>query len=111
METSAAQAIKLAIVSATGLSKDALHVYVGLFVFLAAALVLRRPLRSPLPWLSAFMVAALGEIVDMRDDISSLGYWRWANSAHDIVNTIFWPTVLLCVARFTRLLEAPSDKA
>jgi hypothetical protein len=107
METSAAQAIKLAIVSATALSKDALHVYVGLSVFLPSALILRRPLRSPLPWLAALLVAALGEIVDMRDDISSLGYWRWAASAHDMVNTIFWPTVLLCLARFTRFLGAP----
>src|SRR5471030_1666390 len=107
METSAAQAIKLAIVSATGLSKDTLHVYVGLAVFLAAALVLRKPLRSPLPWLVALVIAVLGEIVDMRDDISSLGYWRWAASVHDIVNTIFWPTVLLGLARFTRLLGTP----
>lgn len=105
------QAIKLAIVSATGLSKDTLHVYVGLAVFLAAAFVLRRTLRSPLPWLVALVIAALGEIVDMRDDISSLGYWRWAASTHDIVNTIFWPTVLFCMARFSRLLGAPGDKA
>lgn len=46
MQTSAVQTLKLAIVELTGLSKDTLHVYVGLGVFLA--------------------VAIAGEVVDMR---------------------------------------------
>jgi hypothetical protein len=77
METSAIQSIKLAIVAATGLSKDALHIYVGLAVFLAAAIVLRKPLRSNVAWLVVVGVAIAGELLDMNDDIASLGYWRW----------------------------------
>jgi hypothetical protein len=49
MEPSAVQAIKMAIVGASGLSKDALHIYVGLAVALAACTVLRRPLGSWTP--------------------------------------------------------------
>ena len=99
METSAVQSIKLAIVAATGLSKDALHIYVGLAVFLAAVVVLRKPLRSIVPWLVIFAIAIAGEVLDMRDDIATLGYWRWGASLHDVLNTLFWPTMLLLIAK------------
>jgi len=100
METSVVQSIKLAIIAVTGLSKDALHIYVGLAVFLATAVVLRKPLRSIVPWLAVVAVAVAGELLDMRDDVASLGYWRWGASLHDVLNTIFWPTVLFLLARF-----------
>lgn len=110
METSAVQSAKLAIVAIVGLSKDALHVYVGLSVFFIAALLLRKPLRSPIPWLAVLLAALAGEAVDAIDDIRSLGHWRMAASAHDIVNTIFWPSVVLLLARFTRIFEANRSK-
>lgn len=106
METSAVQAVKLAIVAATGLSKDALHIYVGLAVFLIVAAVSKRSVSSWLPWLAVLLLATLGELVDMRDDLLSLGYWRWSASLHDIINTILWPTVLLVLARATGVLAA-----
>lgn len=110
METSAIQSIKLAIVAATGLSKDALHIYVGLAVFLAAVILLRKPLRSIVPWLMVVSVAITGEVLDMRDDISSLGYWRWGASLHDIFNTLFWPSVLLLLAKFGIFFHTSSDR-
>jgi hypothetical protein len=110
MPTSTVQAIKLAIVGAVGLPKDTLHVYVGLAVFLGVIVVFRKPPRSILPWFAAVFVASLGEALDMRDDISSLGYWRWSASVHDIVNTVFWPTAFLLVARFTKAFEDPRRK-
>lgn len=105
MPTSTAQAAKLAIVAATGLPKDTLHVYVGLAVFILAALLLRRPVRSFVPWLVVFLVAALGEVVDMNDDLATFGHWRVSASIHDIINTLFWPSVLLLLARFSRVLD------
>jgi hypothetical protein len=105
MDTSPLQSAKLAILSVVGLSKDALHIYVGLAVFLAAAWLLRRPLRSPLPWLAALAVACLGELLDAIDDTRSFGYWRVGASMHDILNTLFWPTALLLLARFTRIFD------
>ena len=110
METSAVQAIKLAIVTATGLSKDALHIYIGLTVLLITAAVLQKPLRSTIPWLAVFTLAVAGELVDMRDDIASLGYWRWGASLHDAINTLFWPTVLLWLARAGVLFGASGDR-
>lgn len=93
MEISTAQSIKLAIVSATGLSKDALHIYVGMGVFLTLIAFARR--SGPyIGWLVVFVIACAGEWVDRRDDLESLGYWRWQASVHDILNTLFWPTAL-----------------
>ena len=104
METSTVQAIKLAIVSFTGLEKDALHIYVGLGIFLGFAALLKRPLRCAAPWLAVLFFAVGGELFDMRDDIASLGLWRWRASLHDVLNTIFWPTVFLLLARHSDLL-------
>ena len=111
METSTAQAIKLAIVSATGLSKDALHIYVGLTTQLTAAAILRRRLRSTIPWVMVLILAVAGEMVDMRDDIATLSYWRWRASLHDVLNTIFWPSVLLILARRGIIFGTSNDSS
>ncbi|MFT3906611.1 MAG: hypothetical protein QM718_09935 [Steroidobacteraceae bacterium] len=103
MSTSAVQSAKLTVMAFTGLSKDALHVYVGLSVFLLTALFVKGSLRSPLPWLLAALVACAGEVADMIDDIHVFGHWRWRASLHDVLNTLAWPTVLFLLARFTRL--------
>ncbi len=105
MQTSPVETLKLAIVAVTGLSKDTLHVYVGLATFVLAALLLRKPERSIVPWLFVLAIAILGEIVDMHEDLRILAYWRWLDSLHDIVNTLFWPTVLLLLARFSKIFE------
>ncbi len=93
------QTIKLFLVSITGLSKDALHVHVGLGTMFGSAMIFRREFRSFLPWLVVLMAAVCGEMFDMYDDLRSPGYWQWDLSVHDIANTLFWPTVLLLVAR------------
>src|SRR5512134_3996449 len=73
MDTSGLQSVKLAMIAALGLSKDALHIYVGLAVFLLTALALRQSLRSLLPWLAVVVVALAGELFDALDDVRSLG--------------------------------------
>ncbi|QFY42698.1 hypothetical protein F6R98_08720 [Candidatus Methylospira mobilis] len=101
MDISAFQLIKLEIVAVLGLSKDALHIHIGIAVFLVAAAVLRKPLGSFTPWLTVVAMTVAGEVLDMRDDIASLGYWRWRAGVHDILNTLFWPTLsfAFCKAR------------
>ena len=89
--------------SAVSLQKDALHVYVGLAVMLATALVLRKPLSSPLPWLVAAAAAMAGETWDLWDDHAAGRAFALGASLHDLVNTLFWPTVLLILARWRRL--------
>ena len=82
------------------LSKDSLHVYVGLIVFLVLAIALRRRPRTLLPLLAVFLVACLGELLDMRDDLALLRHWRWRASLHDLINTCFWPLILTLLLRF-----------
>jgi hypothetical protein len=101
------QSLKLAVVEATGLSKDALHVHVGLLVFLGTALIGRRPLQSATPWMAVLLVALLGEAIDLRSDLAETGHLRWGASVHDLINTLFWPTVLLVGLRFGRGVLEP----
>lgn len=96
---SAIQHAKDHLVTLTGLPKDALHVYVGLLVFLGVAIVSRRPLRAWTPWLCVLAAACLGELVDMLDELASVGHWNRAASLHDLWNTLMWPTVILLSAR------------
>ncbi|MES2507776.1 MAG: hypothetical protein V4599_13805 [Verrucomicrobiota bacterium] len=105
MPTSAVQSLKLTLVSVLGLSKDALHIHVGLGVFVAACVLFRRSPGAWLPWGLAVAAACAGEVVDMRDDLASLGHWRWLASLHDVVNTVVWPTVFFGLARFTRVFQ------
>ncbi|HEY9554521.1 hypothetical protein [Allosphingosinicella sp.] len=59
------QDAKLVLVQATDLSKDALHVYVGLGVMLLVAILLRRPLRDWRPPAAVALAAVAGEIWDV----------------------------------------------
>jgi hypothetical protein len=104
-DLSLVQSFKLAVVDATGLSKDALHIYVGLIVWLLAAALWRKSIATFKPWLAALFVAVLVEAFDAFDDWVQLGRWRTGASLHDILNTMFWPTVLTLLARYTRLLK------
>ncbi|TXH75644.1 MAG: hypothetical protein E6Q88_03385 [Lysobacteraceae bacterium] len=105
MEISAIQSIKLTLIQITNLSRDALHVYAGMAIFLATAFVLRKKLKSPIPWLVVFASACIMEAIDAVDALRSYGHWWARESAHDIVNTIFWPTVIFVLARWTRVFN------
>lgn len=102
---SAFQEAKIAIVGTLGLPRDALHIYVGLAVFLLAAVLLRAPLRSWRPLMAAVLVALAGETWDLADSYRTGDDLAWAKSWHDVWNTCFWPTVLFLLARHTRLLR------
>ena len=103
--TSFVQSLKLSVVGFTGLSKDALHVYAGLAGCLLAAALFRRSITTLRPWLAVLVVALCVEAFDAFDDWVDLGRWRYMASLHDVLNTMFWPTVLALLARFTRLLK------
>lgn len=94
METSFVQSLKLMIVDIFDLSKDALHIHIGLGLFCIICVARPHLKKTIIPLLIVAGVACLGEILDMRDDMQSFGYWRWEASLHDIVNTLFWPTLM-----------------
>jgi hypothetical protein len=87
---------------ALGLNMDALHVYVGLAILLTAALILRRPLRSPLPWLVLLVMELSNEYYDWTYEI-----WpgperqiQLAEGVRDVWNTMAVPTFLLIASRW-----------
>jgi|SRR5688572_1256993 len=100
MEISAFQSVKLVVGAMFTLSKDALHIHVGLLVFIAVTYLTRKRYRAAIPLLAVLALAFLGEILDARDNFASLGRWRWRASLHDVMNTMFWPIVLSLLIRY-----------
>lgn len=96
---------KFWLVTTLGLSKDALHVYVGLIVFFAAALVFRLPLRDVRPLAAVLLAAVAGEVWDIQEAAGLGRVQHLADNWHDIWNTMFWPTAIFLLARYTPALR------
>ncbi len=106
MYDSVFQDIKTHIVSFTGLERDALHIYVGIGVFLITSLVFK---NHRYRWLIALFVviaaASMGEVLDRHDQLIISKHWYWQGSVHDIVNTCFFPTLFTLILTFTHFFE------
>lgn len=94
--------VKLRLGDEFGLSPDLLHLHAGMLVLCFAALVLR---RSPLdwrPWLVLFVLECGNELSDLM--LEGMGSPEATVSAglHDLVNTMFAPTLLLLVGLWQR---------
>jgi hypothetical protein len=94
------EARKVSVVTATGLDKDALHIYFGLALFLLVRLIWRRRGGWFVAWLAVLAMACGGEWLDVTAEISQSAIQPDAAHWHDIWNTMFWPTVLLLVGRW-----------
>jgi cell shape-determining protein MreD len=99
------QSIKLYLIDLVGLSRDALHVYVGLAVFLVAAILMRRPMSDWRPLAAVFLVAIAGETWDLIERLAPGQAPFWAGNWHDLWNTMFWPLALFLLARAPKLLK------
>lgn len=99
MYLSSFQEFKIYIVEMTNLSRDALHIYAGLLVFLTVAFLHHRQLRSYYAILLTLLVAVGAELMDARDDLINYGHWRIDASLHDVINTCFWPFVIWVAAK------------
>ena len=97
---SAYQTLKLYLLSLIPLTKDATHIYIGMLVLLIWVIAFRRPLHSLTSLIPVVIIASIMEMIDLYDDMQWLGYPRWSNSWHDLVNTCFWPAVLVISARY-----------
>lgn len=94
------QAWKVDVIQATGLARDALHIYFGLTIFLVARFIFGdRDWSGQLAWLFVFFFAVLGEVLDYTGEDGIVGLLSTEGHLHDIVNTLFWPTVLLLLGR------------
>lgn len=106
MYDSVFQDIKTHIISFTGLEKDALHIYVGIVIFLITSLLFK---NHRYRWLIALFTviaaAIMGEVLDRHDQLIIDKHWYWQGSLHDIVNTCFFPTLFTLILTFTHFFE------
>ena len=87
------QLFKLWWLAVLPLTKDAIHVYIGLLCLLGALVVFRRRLGSYQALIPGLALSIAMEILDLRD-----GY-PWSASVHDIVNTNLMPFVIVTLTR------------
>jgi hypothetical protein len=91
-----------------GLDMDALHVYAGVLGQILAALVLRRSLASPWPWLAVLIATVANEWFDLGYEVWPNREMQYAASFRDLWNTMLLPTLLLVLTRLTPGLFRPS---
>ena len=102
----------------TNLHEDALHIYAAMLIQMAAALVLRRSLANPLPWLCVLMAEIINEAFDLAEPGKAIEPWQIAGGTKDLWNTMLLPSLLLLTARFApslmvgkRTAKLPADKS
>lgn len=103
------QNAKLAILSILELSRDSIHLHIGLIVFFATVVLWKKGAVEARCLIPVAVVASLMEILDLRDGYNDLGYFRMAAvtaSIHDLVNTMIWPVVIVVLAWMGRLKDA-----
>ncbi len=86
----------------TGASDSLLHVHGGMVVLFLARIVTRRSLATWTPFLCVLAAAIAKEVADRI----AHGAWRMPDSAFDILNSIFWPLVLMIGLRWRRARPA-----
>lgn len=75
----------------TGAPDSLLHVHAGLAVMFLTRMITGRSLASPVP----FLVVCLAELANEVMDRVTFGAWRMPDTLYDVVNTLFWPLVLM----------------
>src|SRR3546814_14340380 len=86
--------LKTGFEKSVGLSADAIHVHVGVMLLFFFAWVTRRPLHDWRPWLMVFAVELANEIIDLNQEFGSIER-NWNASRHDLITTMFIPTLLV----------------
>lgn len=110
---------KIGVIAATGLDKDALHIYVGISVYLLSLILLRpifknQGIRSFIALIVVTGVALTGEYLDNRHIIVPKGFLALESvdikaSLHDLMNTCLVPYVLYALNRWTPIFH-PTNK-
>jgi hypothetical protein len=90
----------------TGLPDTILHIHAGMAVLLLARVITRRSLGTLVP----LSVVAAAELANELLDRLHYGSWRWADTIPDVVNTLFWPTVICLAIRLRPLVRRPRGR-
>ena len=81
-------------------SNDALHVVIGVLVWLALAVIAKRPVSSWLPWAGLAIVLLWNELVDLMIEQWPDPVQQYGEGAKDLLLTMLVPTVILLAARY-----------
>lgn len=103
-------ALKTDLATFLGISKDALHIHLGLILFVGLVLILRRSPSNLLPWLVVLAFELANELMDIFHWHPGAWSFELGDSGKDLINTMVWPTVILILARL-RLLGQRSASA
>lgn len=76
----------------TGLPDTILHIHAGMAVLMLARIATRRSLGSWVPLSIVVAAEGFNEVMDRLLYHS----WRWPDTSLDLLNTLFWPT-LICL--------------
>jgi hypothetical protein len=90
---------KMFIEHASIVTSDALHVLIGVALWVIAAVVLRRRLTEWLPWLVVLVAVLFNEAVDLWVEQWPDAAMQYGESARDILLTLLLPTLLMAAAR------------
>lgn len=77
-------------------SEALLHVHAGLLIFCFSSLLLRRRMRSMVPIGLVYAFAIVNELADIFTPDKHVGF---SALILDVLNTVFWPTLLFLLAR------------
>lgn len=90
---------KLFIEHAMTLSHDALHIIVGFAVWIAAALLGRRPVTSWMPWAWLLLLILWNEAVDLWIERWPDPGRQYSEGLKDLLLTMTLPTLIMLLAR------------
>ena len=93
------QQLKNEILSVVGVSKDAVHIYIGIGCFLVSILALRLAPTAYRALLLGFLVSVAMEVLDLRDNVRYREATRAVASLHDLFNTNLLPYLIVVALR------------
>jgi hypothetical protein len=90
---------KLFIEHSLTINHDSLHMLVGVLLWVALGLLLRRPLTSWHPWLWLFAIILWNETVDLWLEQWPNPGQQYGEGAKDLLLTMAAPTIIMLAAR------------
>ncbi len=91
--------VKLAIEHGSPVSNDALHVLVGVALWLLIALALRKSIAAAAPVLTLLALLAFNEVVDLWVEQWPDPAMQYGESVKDLLLTLVVPVALMALAR------------
>lgn len=98
------QNAQIQIANATGANDALLHFHAGLAILLAARIITGRSIATPFPVLCVWLLEILNELLDYVTAGRLM-----PDTASDIAQTVFWPTLLFIGLRLRRARPVEVD--